>query len=119
MKTLTRILALVTTIAVWPATASAQAIDSGDTAWMLTSTALVLFMTLPGLALFYGGLVRRRNALSVLMQCFAIACVMSVIWVVIGYSMSFSEGILGNLVGGFSAAMLSGITFDSVSGTMP
>ena len=56
MKTLTRILALVTTIAVWPATASAQAIDSGDTAWMLTSTALVLFMTLPGLALFYGGL---------------------------------------------------------------
>ena len=119
MKILTRILALVTTIAVWPATASAQAIDSGDTAWMLTSTALVLFMTLPGLALFYGGLVRRRNALSVLMQCFAIACVMSVIWVVIGYSMSFSEGILGNLVGGFSAAMLSGITFDSVSGTMP
>lgn len=119
MKTLTRILALVTTIAVWPATASAQTIDSGDTAWMLTSTALVLFMTLPGLALFYGGLVRRRNALSVLMQCFAIACVMSVIWVVIGYSMSFSEGILGNLVGGFSAAMLSGITFDSVSGTMP
>ncbi|MFL2546385.1 MAG: ammonium transporter [Candidatus Rariloculaceae bacterium] len=116
---LARISAVVATTAVWPAIAFGQTIDSGDTAWMLTSTALVLFMTLPGLALFYGGLVRRRNALSVLMQCFAIACVMSIIWVVIGYSMSFSEGILGNLVGGFSAAMLSGISFDSVSGTMP
>ena len=119
MKTLARILAVVATTAVWPAIAFGQAIDSGDTAWMLTSTALVLFMTLPGLALFYGGLVRRRNILSVLMQCFAIACVMSVVWVAIGYSMSFSEGILGNLVGGFSAAMLSGVTADSVSGTMP
>jgi Amt family ammonium transporter len=105
--------------AVWPTIASAQAIDSGDTAWMLTSTALVLFMTLPGLSLFYGGLVQRRNALSVLMQCFTIACVMSVVWVLFGYSMSFSEGILGNLVGGFSAVMLSGISFDSASGTVP
>ena len=119
MKTLTRIMSVVAAAAVWPAVASGQTIDSGDTAWMLTSTALVLFMTLPGLALFYAGLVRRRNALSVLMQCFSIACVMSVVWVLIGYSMSFSEGILGNLVGGFSAALLSGIGFDSVSGTVP
>ena len=119
MKTLVRITTVVAAAAFWPAVAFGQAIDSGDTAWMLTSTALVLFMTLPGLALFYGGLVGRRNALSVLMQCFSIACVMSVMWVLIGYSMSFSEGILGNLVGGFSAALLSGIGFDSVSGTVP
>ena len=119
MKTLVRILSVVATTAAWPAIAFGQTIDSGDTAWMLTSTALVLFMTLPGLALFYGGLVRRRNVLSLLMQCFAITCVMSVIWVVFGYSMSFSDGILGNFVGGFSAVMLSGIGFDSVSGTMP
>ncbi len=119
MKTLQRTISVALATAVWPTIASAQAIDSGDTAWMLTSTALVLFMTLPGLSLFYGGLVQRRNALSVLMQCFTIACVMSVVWVLFGYSMSFSEGILGNLVGGFSAVMLSGISFDSASGTVP
>ncbi len=64
--------------------------DSGDTAWLLTSTALVLLMTLPGLALFYGGLVRSKNVLSVLMQCFSIACVVTVIWVLYGYSLAFS-----------------------------
>ena len=92
--------------AVWPAIAVGQTIDSGDTAWMLTSTALVLFMTLPGLALFYAGLVRRRNALSVLMQCFAIAIasVMSVLWVVCGYSLAFGESSMGGLVGSLSLA---------------
>ena len=77
-------------------TALAQAatpkLDSGDTAWMLISTALVLMMTIPGLALFYGGMVRRKNVLSVLMQCFAITCLMSILWMVIGYSLAFAEG---------------------------
>jgi len=84
---------------------------------MLTSTALVLFMTLPGLALFYAGLVRSKNAVSVLMQCFAIACIASIIWVVYGYSLSFSGD--GAFVGDLSAAFLSGIGRDSMSGTIP
>ena len=74
-------------------------LNSGDTAWILTSTALVLFMTLPGLALFYGGLVRSKNVLSVLMQCFTIACLMSVCWVVFGYSLAFKgDGCLVNFI---------------------
>ena len=97
--------------------ASAEGLDTGDTAWMLTSTALVLFMTLPGLALFYAGLVRSKNAVSVLMQCFTIACIASVIWVVYGYSLSFSGD--GAFVGDLSAAFLSGIGRDSLSGTIP
>jgi len=75
-----------------PMMVSADALDTGDTAWILTSTALVLFMTLPGLALFYGGLVRAKNVLSVLMQCFVIACIVSILWVVYGYSLSFGDG---------------------------
>jgi Amt family ammonium transporter len=86
---------------------------------MLTSTALVLFMTLPGLALFYAGLVRRRNALSVLMQCFAIACVMSILWVVCGYSLAFGESSMGGLIGDLSAAWLSGVGFDTSSEVLP
>jgi ammonium transporter, Amt family len=76
-----------------PAVAGAQegGLDSGDTAWMLTATALVLFMTLPGLALFYAGMVRSKNVLSVLMQCFAIAGLMTVLWVVYGYSLVFDD----------------------------
>ena len=73
-----------------PALAFAQQSDSGDTAWLLTSTALVLLMTLPGLALFYGGLVRSRNVLSVLMQCFALCCIVSILWLIFGYSIAFS-----------------------------
>ena len=89
-----------------PTLAQDAALDSGDTAWMLTATALVLFMTLPGLALFYGGLVRSRNVLSVLMDCFAIACVASVLWVIVGYTMAFGPD--GNgFVGGFSNVMLA------------
>lgn len=97
-----------------------ESIDTGDTAWMLTSTALVLFMTLPGLALFYSGLVGNRNVLSVMMQCFAIACGASVLWVIAGYTMTFGAGsALGGLSGGFGKAFLQGVNADSVSGTIP
>lgn len=94
--------------------------DSGDTAWILTSTALVLLMTLPGLALFYGGLVRSKNVLSVLMQCFAITCVATIVWVLFGYSIAFGDGGAANdWWGGLSKAFLSGVSRDSASGTIP
>jgi len=96
---------------------AAPVLNSGDTAWMLTATALVLFMTIPGLALFYGGMVRSKNVLSVMMQCFAITGLMSILWVVYGYSMAFDttgmeKGVLNfnSFVGGFSKAFLSGVT---------
>ncbi len=91
--------------------------DTGDTAWILTSTALVLFMTLPGLALFYGGLVQTKNLLSVLAQCLAIACLMSILWVVAGYSIAF--GGEGAFWGGLGKAFLGGIAPDAVVGTIP
>jgi Amt family ammonium transporter len=87
------------------------AIDSGDTAWMLTATVLVLFMTLPGLALFYGGLVKARNVLSVLMHCFTIACVASLVWVILGYTIAFTEG--NGWFGGLSKAFLKGVGLES------
>ncbi|WP_300547081.1 ammonium transporter [Roseovarius sp.] len=91
--------------------------NGADTAWIIVATALVLFMTLPGLALFYGGLVRARNVLSVFMQCYAIACLMSVLWLVAGYSIAFGEG---NAVwGGLGKMFLGGVTADSLSGTLP
>jgi Amt family ammonium transporter len=93
------------------------ALNAGDTAWLITATALVLFMTLPGLALFYGGLVRTKNVLSVLMQCFVIACAVSVIWVVYGYSLAFAPG--GPAVGGLSKALFAGVGEDTLSGTIP
>ena len=98
---------------------SAEELNSGDTAWILTSTALVLFMTLPGLSLFYAGLVRSKNAISVLMQCFAIACIVSVALVVYGYSLAFTEG--NGFIGGTSAFFLSGIGRDTLAPgtTMP
>ena len=99
-----------------PAALSSE-INSGDTAWILTATALVLFMTLPGLALFYGGLVRTQNVLSVLMQCFAICCIVSVVWVVYGYSLAFTGS--GTIIGGADAFFLSNLTRDSASGTLP
>lgn len=99
-----------------PAVLSSE-INSGDTAWILTATALVLFMTLPGLALFYGGLVRSQNVLSVLMQCFAICCIVSVVWVVYGYSLAFTGS--GSFIGGTDAFFLSNLTRDSASGTLP
>ena len=100
-----------------PAVAHADTLDSGDTAWMITATALVLFMTIPGLALFYGGLVRVKNILSVLMQCFVITALMTILWVIAGYSISFGEG--GAFFGDFSMAFLKGIGPDAVSGTIP
>ena len=92
-------------------------LDTGNTAWILTSTALVLFMTLPGLALFYAGLVKSKNILSVLMQCIAIACLASLIWLGVGYSMAFSEG--SQWVGGLQKAFLSGVEKSSLSGDIP
>ena len=92
-------------------------VNTGDTAWILTSTALVLFMTLPGLALFYAGLVNSKNIISVLMQHFALACVVSVIWVTIGYSLAFSTG--NAWIGDLSNLFMKSITLDSISGTIP
>ena len=101
-----------------PSVALAQdAVNSGDTAWMLAASALVLLMTLPGLALFYGGLVRTKNILSVLMQCMMAAGLMGLLWIIAGYSLSFGEG--NAFIGDLSMIMLSGITPDSVSGTIP
>jgi len=91
--------------------------NAADTAWIIVATALVLFMTLPGLALFYGGLVRARNVLSVFMQCYAIACLMSVLWLALGYSIAFGEG--GALWGGLGKAFLAGIDAESLTGTLP
>ena len=87
-------------------------IDSGDTAWVLTASALVLMMTLPGLALFYGGLVRAKNMLNVLVQCFAASAIVGVLWVLVGYSLAFGDG--NAFIGDFSKVGLVGITVDSV-----
>ena len=92
-------------------------IDTGDTAWMLTSTALVLMMTIPGLALFYGGMIRKKNVLAITMQCFSIACLVTILWMIIGYSLAFSEGTA--YVGGFGKAFLAGLTRDALQGTIP
>lgn len=92
-------------------------LDSGDTAWILTATALVLFMTIPGLSLFYGGLVRSKNVLSVLMQCFSITCLISLLWLVVVYSLCFAEG--NSFVGGLGKAFFNGVGRESLSGTSP
>ena len=102
---------------VMPNVAFADELNGANTAWILTSTALVLLMTLPGLALFYGGLVRRKNILSILMQCFAIAGICSVLWLVVGYSLAFGEG--NAFVGDFSKVMMHGIGKDVLSGDIP
>ena len=101
-------------------------LNSGDTAWMLTATALVLFMTIPGLALFYAGMVRSKNVLSVMMQCFAITGLISILWVVYGYSLAFDttgmeKGVtnLNSFIGGLNKAFLSGLTPDSLIGAFP
>jgi Amt family ammonium transporter len=121
MKSIPKLLSIGALLAlVLPNLALAQEVDSGDTAWLMTATALVLFMTLPGLAMFYGGLVRSRNVLSVLMQCFAICCAISIVWLLIGYSMAFSDSTaFAGVVGDLSKAFLSGVTADSASGSIP
>ncbi len=113
---LTRLLAAAVAVLA-AAPIAADGLDTGDTAWVMTSTALVLFMTLPGLSLFYAGLVRSRNVLSVLMQCFTIACLVSILWLVVGYSLAFGDG--NFFVGGLSKALFSGVVEDAMSGTVP
>jgi Amt family ammonium transporter len=112
-----RKLAFAAAAVLLPGIASAQELNSGDTAWLITATALVLFMTLPGLALFYGGLVRTKNVLSVLMQCFVIACVVTVLWVLYGYSLAFGPG--GPALGDLSKALFAGVGENTLSGTIP
>jgi len=103
-----------------PSLAWADTLDSGNTAWMLTSTALVLFMTIPGLSLFYAGMVRSKNVLSILMQCFAITGLMSIIWMLYGYSLAFTDGgAMNTWIGGTGKALLLGVTPDSLKGTIP
>ncbi len=118
--------ALLSLISPGIALAQETTLDSGDTAWMLTATALVLFMTIPGLALFYGGMVRSKNILSVMMQCFAITGLMSILWMVYGYSLAFDTtgmeaGVtnFNSFVGGLDRAFLSGLTPDSLVGAFP
>jgi len=122
-----RILIPVGLLLALPGACLAQdSLDTGDTAWILTATALVLFMTIPGLAMFYAGLVKSRNVLSMFMQCFAITALVTVLWVVYGYSLAFdgtgmAEGQTGlaAFVGGFGKLFLSGVSPDSISGTIP
>jgi ammonium transporter, Amt family len=116
-RLLLRVLSLTSMALLWASPAFAQealpAIDTGDTAWVLTASALVLMMTLPGLALFYGGLVRAKNVLNVLMQCFLSAGVVGVVWILVGYSLAFGTG--GAFIGDLSKAGLAGVTLESVS----
>jgi Amt family ammonium transporter len=120
MPATTRIAALFALLAaLLPGTvlAADAGVSGGNTAWILTSTALVLFMTLPGLALFYGGLVRSKNVLSVLMQCFSIAGTISILWLILGYSLAFGEG--NAFIGDFSRVMLAGVGRDTLVGDIP
>jgi len=112
---------LLAAVMAWADPALAQdaaELDSGDTAWMLTSTAIVLMMTIPGVALFYGGMVRKKNVLATLIQSFAITCLITVIWVLVGYSLAFGGG-GGSFIGGFDRILLAGLTPDALSGTIP
>ena len=103
-----------------PSLAMADELSSGDTAWMITATVLVLFMTVPGLSLFYAGMVRSKNVLSVMMQCFAITCLMTILWALCGYSLAFGDGgSMNGYWGGFSNALLANMSVDSMSGTIP
>jgi len=101
----------------FPSFAGGEELNEANTAWILTSTALVLMMTLPGLALFYGGLVRRKNILSILMQCFSIAAISSILWFVVGYSLAFGEG--NAWIGDFSKVLMVGITKETLVGDIP
>ena len=120
MRTLKRIVAASAPLLLLavPGIAAAQELDSGDTAWMLTSTALVLFMTIPGLSLFYAGMVRAKNALSVMMQCFTITCLVTVLWALYAYSLAFGDDV-GSVVGSLGKAFMAGVGVDSVSGSIP
>jgi Amt family ammonium transporter len=117
MKKLLMIFVLLFTGVAFPSFASTEVLNGANTAWILTSTALVLMMTLPGLALFYGGLVRRKNILSILMQCFSIAALSSILWFVVGYSLAFGEG--NAWIGDFSKVLMVGITKETLVGDIP
>lgn len=110
-------LAGVLALAALGASASADELNQANTSWILTATALVLFMTIPGLSLFYGGLVRSKNVLSVLMQCFVITCMASILWLLIGYSLAFAEG--NAFIGDLSKAFFMGVTKDTLAGDIP
>ena len=111
---------LTTVLGLLPSIALADELNGADTAWILTSTALVLFMTIPGLSLFYAGLVRAKNVLSVLMQCFAITCLVSVLWLVFVYGLAFGDGgDMNRWIGSLDQLMHGGISRDSMSGTIP
>ncbi len=116
-RTTVRLASLLSFFIAMPAMADEAVLGAGSTAWILTSTALVLFMTLPGLALFYGGLVRSKNVLSILMQCFAIAGISSILWFSVGYSLAFTEG--NAFIGGLDRVFLAGIGKDTLSGEIP
>ncbi|MGE5539979.1 MAG: ammonium transporter [Gemmatimonas sp.] len=112
--------AMLASAPAWAQTAATATLSDGNTAWLLTATALVLFMTLPGLALFYGGLVQSRNVLSVLMHCFAISAIVSVGWLIAGYSLAFGDGgAVNHLIGGLSRVFLAGVGTATLSGTVP
>ncbi|MGZ4957660.1 MAG: ammonium transporter [Methylomonas sp.] len=120
LKYKTHILLSISSFLCWPAMARADQLNAADTAWILTASGLVLFMTVPGLALFYGGLVRTKNVLSVLMQCFGITSLVSVLWLIGGYSLALSDGgAWQNLLGGFSKLSLLALNADSVKDNLP
>ena len=108
---------LATLLPQWALAQEAPTLSAGDTAWMLTATALVLLMTIPGLSLFYAGMVRAKNVLATMMQCFAITCVVTVLWAIVGYSIAFGGD--GALWGGLGKAFLKGVPADALSGTIP
>ena len=109
--------AVGTVTAASPAIAQDNKLSSGDTPWMLNSTVIFLMMTIPGVALFYGGLVRKKNVLSTVMHSFAATCLITVIWMVVGYSLAFTEGT--NFIGGLSELFLAGLSVDAMSGSIP
>lgn len=119
---LTAVMTLLMSAAVWadaptaPYVTTADTINGGNTAWMLTSTALVLLMTIPGLALFYAGMVRKKNVLGTALQSFVICCIATITWVVVGYSIAFTPG--NGFIGGFDHVMLNGLLFDNVDGKL-
>ena len=117
MKSVLVLIAGVGMVVSRPAFAQGSGLDSGDTAWMLTATACVLMMTIPGVALFYGGMVRKKNVLNTVMHSFATACLITVLWMMVGYSLAFAEG--SNFVGGLHRMFLIGLTMDSKVGTVP
>jgi Amt family ammonium transporter len=117
IRTIYSKLAFGLALAMVPTLGWSEELNQANTAWILTSTALVLFMTIPGLALFYGGLVRSKNVLTILMQCFMITGVASILWFIVGYSLAFSEG--GPWLGGLSNVLFASVTADSLSGNIP